>query len=322
MSDKELTNEKESDEKLSDDMESSVTEATTKVEEAVEETKEAAEEVAETVEEKVETSLETAGADAPDSSSDEVKAETVSASAADTSTGGKSQLWQVALVVAGLIAVFALTSSGLFKSGNGDDAPAGAVLADPVATVNGEPISLDSYNQQIQQAETVLAAIGGGAQNEDPAFQAELRQRILDDLVNAELLYQKAVEAGMLATEEQVEAEYQSTLEQVGGPESLETQLATIGLDNDGLRELLARQITIESYINENTTADEVEVPEEEIQEFYDASISGAPEGVPIPNLEEVRPQIEAQLSTEKASEVIQVFVDELRQDASIEVHI
>ena len=282
--------------------------------EASGEVKKAIEEVSSEVKETVEDAVENTTTKPTD---EELVVETTQA-AELKSPASKSQLWQVGLIVAGLVAVFALTTSGIIDlRGSGNEALTGNT--DPIALVNGEVITQGDYDQQFKQAEAVLNSLGGGAQTQDEVFMQELRGRIIDDLVNSELLHQKALEAGFAPTEDEIDAEFETTIEQVGGQEALEAQLATIGLDEDGLRDVITKQIAIEAFINENTDVEGVTVTDEEVQTLYDESTAEMDEEQK-PPLDIVRPQIEAQIQQEKTGEIIQAFVETLREDAEIEI--
>jgi hypothetical protein len=193
---------------------------------------------------------------------------------------------------------------------------------DAIARVNGTAITRTEYDQQYRQTMAVLNSMGGGEQLNDPMFATQLRESLVNDLVNAELLYQAAVAAGIEVSEEEVEAEYQATVMQVGGAEALATQLAVIGLNEASLRTLIRRQMVIEGHLDEELDFRNVAISESEIRQFYDDFVGGGnmPEGAEAPSLEDVSPQIEQQLAQERSTELVENYLVQLRESAEVEV--
>lgn len=236
-----------------------------------------------------------------------------------------AQMIGLALVVAGVIVVGALFATGVITlPGSSDNAAtplSGLSDDDPIAVVNGEEISKALYDQQYQQTEAMLSSMGGAEQLNDPAFKQELQDSLINDLVNAELLYQAAVGSGIAITDEDIQTEYTATETQVGGPEELANQLSVIGLDDASLRDLIRRQLTIEQHLDAELDYQNIEVSDEDVQAFYDEFVAaGAPEGSEVPTLDEVRPQIESQIAQDRSAELIDGYIATLRADADIEV--
>ncbi|NBD74372.1 hypothetical protein GVX82_05025 [Patescibacteria group bacterium] len=227
---------------------------------------------------------------------------------------------QVALVLAGLAVVTGLTVTGVMNldPSDGTQESASTASSEVIARVNGEPITQGEFDQQMQQAESFISSMGDADPAQVEQVRAQLEDSIVDDLINAELLYQEAVAQGFEAGPEAVEGEVQATQEQMGSAEQFSAQLATLGLTEEGFRDLIARQVTIDDYLSAEAGIDEIEVTEEEVQTFYDDAVANF-EGEP-PSLEEARPQIEQQLINEKSQEIVQALIEELRSEAEVEV--
>lgn len=304
MSDKELDQETQTTTDNPIDQNSEVETKTSKVEDDVE--------VSETPESNEEEATQESASASESESPDEPKE--VSEKKPSEETPKKSHLWQVLVILAGLALVTILTTTGIVNVQNNNSAST-LKAGEPVAKVNGVEISQGEYDQQLQQARMFLASVGG--QNQGEEFDEELKGRILDDLVNAEILYQQAVEGGFEASNEEVEAEFETTKAQIGDDALFEAQLSTIGLSTETLKDVLKKQLTIEAYIESETNPEGAEIPEEDIQALYDQFFEGQ-EGAP--SLEEVRPQIEAELKNQAAQEEISQLIDELRGDAQVEI--
>ncbi len=80
-----------------------------------------------------------------------------------------------------------------------ESAPAG----EPVATVNGVPITRASYDRALSRAQAISSV----------ADQAALRRQVLETLIEQELIAQAAPELGVTVTDEDVQAEMEALRE-------------------------------------------------------------------------------------------------------------
>lgn len=105
------------------------------------------------------------------------------------------------------------------------------------ATVNGDPITLEAFEREKANLEAALAEFGGDL-TED-----EIRQRVMDALVEELLLAQGAAEAGFLVTEEAVQARLDALALEAGGSDALAAWQEAHGYTARSFREALARAI-------------------------------------------------------------------------------
>lgn len=82
---------------------------------------------------------------------------------------------------------------------------------DAVATVNGVPILAEAYNRELARFEAGRAALGFEVSDE-----AAYRQQVLDLLIENELIRQAAVERGISISEEQIDVEVSSVVDEFG----------------------------------------------------------------------------------------------------------
>ncbi len=238
---------------------------------------------------------------------------------------GSMNVVVLSVLVAGAIIVGALFASGVITLPGEEVEETGPLsgmrASDSVATVNGEAVTVAMFNQQYKQTEAFITSMGGGSQFEDDAFKQELQESLVNDLVNAELLYQAANAAGVTVTSEEVDDEFESTKEQVGGQEVLTEQLEAVGLDEASLRDLIRRQMLIERHLDAELNYQNIEVADADVQAFYDEFVvAGEPEGVELPPLADIRDQIESQIAQERSSALIEGYIEQLRADADIEI--
>ncbi|OGG67171.1 hypothetical protein A2929_00310 [Candidatus Kaiserbacteria bacterium RIFCSPLOWO2_01_FULL_45_25] len=185
----------------------------------------------------------------------------------------------------------------------------------PVARVNGTPILMSdftsSYNQLLQMSTTQ------GVDVSDPAMVEKLRTQAIDTLVNAEVLRQAAIEAGMTATEEQIQTRYTEIQDGLGGAEALTARMAEFGVTEASLRRDIENEFLIQGLFDANVDSTNIVATEEELVALYDQA-GGAEAG--LPPMTEIKDQIEAQIIFDKEQKLISAFIEELRAKATIEV--
>ncbi|NHI16573.1 SurA [Microbacterium sp. CBS5P-1] len=196
-------------------------------------------------------------------------------------------------------------------------------VPDVVAVVNGDEIGIDefrtAYETRLQSA--ALSASSTGEEVDQEALKTETA----DLLVNNRLLTQAASDAGIEATDADVDDVLQGVADQAG----LEDVAAVIdafaeqGVDEDQVRQDAAAQFQIDGLIAQEA---EIEEPTEaELQAQYDALVEqaeAAESGSEIPAFEDVRDQLEEQTITQQQNAATQQLIDDLRADAEITVNL
>lgn len=228
----------------------------------------------------------------------------------DTPTGSSNQL-----KLSGLIVLVALVAAAgiWFALQNGS----GVARIDEdkvVASVNGVEITEGERQERLRQIDSAAAQQGRPALSSDPM----VRDQVLDELVNLQLLEQGARAQGLEVTQEEINDQL-ATLEGLfGGAEGFQQQVQALGLTEETLRTNIARELLITKYIEVTLPEDELATTEEEVRQVYDNFVA---QGEDAPSFEEVRAQIEQQLEQQKASLAVQELVTELRAEADVELH-
>ncbi|WMY77826.1 SurA N-terminal domain-containing protein [Citricoccus sp. I39-566] len=204
-------------------------------------------------------------------------------------------------------------------------------IPEVVATVNGQEISGEefttAYEGQFQQM-AMQSQMSGQEMNQD-----EMKKQLAESMVGTELLVQDAQEQGHEASEEDVNAFLEETAE-ASGVASVDELLATFeeqGFSEEQIRSDAEKQLML------NQTIEQLDIPEpsdEELKELYDSSIaaqseaqggqeggaegeSAAPE---TPSFEELKPQLEQQVSSQKENEALTQRIGELREGADVQI--
>ncbi|QQR64695.1 SurA N-terminal domain-containing protein [Candidatus Kaiserbacteria bacterium] len=182
-----------------------------------------------------------------------------------------------------------------------------------VATVNGTKI----YQPELDESINLLSqsAAAQGANISDPKTLEEIRTQALEVLISNTLMTAAAKKEGVTVSDADVQKQFDDLLAQFGTQEELTAKMAEVGLTEEKLRKNISDRILAERYIEAVTDIETVAVTEEEVAEFIKTITAN---GTELPPLDEIRPQIEAQLAGEKQQKIITELVEKLRADADV----
>lgn len=181
-----------------------------------------------------------------------------------------------------------------------------------LAVVDEDPI-LESEVAQV----AALRMVTAGPEESERA----LHRRILDQLVEQRLRFHEIdsfgfVELPTVAVEEGL-AEIRGRF---GSESQFSQRLAELDLETDSLRQLVARQLMVLTYVDERL-GPRVFVDLEDIRAYYDTTL--LPEmkarNATAPPLSEVREQIRDILKEQRLNEEIERWTEELRNEADVE---
>lgn len=194
-----------------------------------------------------------------------------------------------------------------------EGASAEAAVVDRIlAVVDEDPILRSEVDQLIG-----LGLVERG--EEEP--EEEYRQRVLARLIDQRLRFHEIDRFGFAELPiKEVERQYRSLRDGLGGTSEVTERLAELGLDETGLKQLVARQIMVVTYVEERL-GPRVFVGIDDITAYYDDVL--APEmaatGQPLPPIEEVREQIREVVKQQRLNEEIDRWTEELRRKADVE---
>lgn len=229
------------------------------------------------------------------------------------------------LFLGGFVLIAALAAGYWFTTQ--DNAPAdGAAIeieeveaGQVVAVVNGTELYGKDLNPQI----ALIGAQGGVTDPSvlSPEAYVALRSQALDAIVNTTLLAQAAETAGITVTDEEISAQFNVMVDNIGGIEAAEARLEQLGVTFDEFKGTLRNDLLLQGYLEANNDFD-VTVTEEEVQATYDSLVSTANVADPsqIPPFAEVQFQIQQQLQFQKQQQVIGSLLEELRANAEVEL--
>ena len=139
------------------------------------------------------------------------------------------------------------------------------VQTGPVATVNGVKITRETYNGELDSLKKRFSMFGG---NLPEAQMAKFKQRIIDRLVEEELIKQKLdtekVEVPEAAIQKELD-EYKGRVP--GGADRFEEFLKKTGKTIDDLKVDIKKRLALKTFLNKEKALD---VTDEECQKYFD----------------------------------------------------
>jgi hypothetical protein len=200
-------------------------------------------------------------------------------------------------------------STGIFMPANGIS-PNGTV-----ATINGTKIKGAELSTSINQISTNASL--QGVDINDPEVQKNIREQAVEMLVNTELLRQEAGKREIVITDEDVTARIAALVTEVGSQELLDERMTALGIDNDTLRRDVRSELLIQRLLDQVFDDSNITITDAEIQAVYDNAKSTEEN---LPELSEVRDQIETNLRGNKEQQILDSLLTDLREAATIEM--
>lgn len=215
-----------------------------------------------------------------------------------------------------LVLALLAASPSLAQGPNRDGSPEGGApalqLRDRiVAVVDEDPILASDIDRAITL---------GLAERREGESERAFRRRVLDSLIVERIRLHEVSRFGIeRAPVEAIEAQVEVIRARFSSDEELRTRLAEVGLDLEGLRQLVARQLAVWAYFEE-FLGPRIFVDLEEIREYYEGTLVPAleAEGSPVPPIEDVREEIRQLLRERRLNEAIEARTEELRREADV----
>lgn len=180
------------------------------------------------------------------------------------------------------LALFASAALASPQSSQAPQAPAPTQAPQPAqaeaTTAPTAPAEFPDVVARVNGTEITKKALLGRAEalrNQMPAFEAgpDFYQRVLDDMVSGELLYQSVEKKGLAPTDAEVEAELTGQRQRFGGEEQFQKALAAQDITLEELRLELKKEIGIQKMIEQDFIP-AITVSDEDKRKFYEENSS------------------------------------------------
>jgi peptidyl-prolyl cis-trans isomerase C len=138
-------------------------------------------------------------------------------------------------------------------------------IPDPVATVNGSPISLSDFKWEMKNA------VAKGLNPDEAGEQGEnsFRSRVLEELIGRELLYQESVKAGVSIDDASVKERLDNLKGRFPDEDVFKKAMEDMNMTEESLERHIQRGMSINKYVDE-AFVQKAEVSENAVEKFYD----------------------------------------------------
>lgn len=211
------------------------------------------------------------------------------------------------------------------KNGPGPMGPQDEVAA----KVNEEEIPMLKFQVYLEQEKAYYSQKGFDFENNEKDLN-NLKQGIIDRLINTTLILQAARKSGYEPAEEEVEASFEELMAQLGDEQELDKLLQRYRYTEEDLREEIRNELLLIDYLDQLSAG--LSVSKTEIEEAYieqkrrfEESAdppAGAERAHAFPPLDLVKEEIREQLLEEKRQQETLNKVKQLRQKSKIEVFV
>lgn len=152
---------------------------------------------------------------------------------------------------------------------------------------------------------------------------AQFRRRVLNDLIEQRLQFHEIDRFGFQQVPvDEIEKRVAAIRARFPDDASFQKALKEVGLDLKGLRQLVARQLLVLTYVNERL-GPRVFVNPDEISRYYRDTLTPEMQkrGQPAPPLDNVRDDIRETLKQQKTTQEIASWTQELRNRADVVIY-
>jgi peptidyl-prolyl cis-trans isomerase C len=132
------------------------------------------------------------------------------------------------------------------------------------AMVNGKPIATQDFEWELGIYERRMKAQGNPA-----AIDDKVRAEVLDDMINRELIYQKATQAGITVTDQWKQEEMAAFKMRFSDPKQYADMLAQMNITEERLTQQFARQQVIREFIGKEIVP-KVNISDKDAKDYYD----------------------------------------------------
>lgn len=137
-------------------------------------------------------------------------------------------------------------------------------------------------------------------------------QAVLEEMINEEILLQEGKNQGIEVKQEEVDKEFASLKERVGGDEALKTALVQYGLSQDDLIRQIKLRLVQKGLADKLFT---IEVTDEEVKEYFTDNAAMYKDK----KLDDVKESIKEELKTQKQQQQFTAWFEETKNKAQVQ---
>lgn len=134
------------------------------------------------------------------------------------------------------------------------------------AVVNGTAIPMSAFEKELGATMQRMATSG---QPMDDKQKAQIKKKVLNDLINRHLLWQASKAKGIEADQAEIDKQMAQLKQRFPEAGKFQEVLDQMGLSEADLRQQMAEQMVIQEFVTQEIV-DKIEIPEAEIKTYYE----------------------------------------------------
>jgi peptidyl-prolyl cis-trans isomerase C len=170
------------------------------------------------------------------------------------------QLWQTAVAAAFVCGIMLMPLMAVGDAAKDEKAPANA------AVVNGKEIAYKDFEWEL---DLYIRRLQSQGMQIPEHLQVQVRQEVLDDLVNRELIFQESAKQGITIKPEQVDQELAAIKQRYPEQKQFDAILESMQMTEEKLKRQIAQRSAITALI-EAEIVSKVAIGDKEVKSFYD----------------------------------------------------
>ena len=196
---------------------------------------------------------------------------------------------------------------------------------DKVAIVNGESLDLAVYTQQLEQTKVAYKQQQGFDLDAEANKEAlkQVEKMLLDEMIDHTLLLQYANKEETKPTTDDIQEQVTIIKSQFSDEAQFEEALKASGLSLADLEKEISDLLIIDQYLTKAIPDEKITVSEEEVSSYYDDYTKQFDQSQAIetlPDLEELKPQIEVFLKEQKFLQAKNDLLETLKDNSEIKI--
>lgn len=140
-------------------------------------------------------------------------------------------------------------------------------MKDDIAIVNGVALSRTGFNDEVARYQQQMRMSG---QQMNPEDVQAVKERVLESMVDHELLKQEAAKLGIKASEDETNAQINKLKQRFPNEQEFKNTLQKMNLTETQLHTQIQQDLSIRKMIDQQI-ASKVSIPAPEVKEFYDS---------------------------------------------------
>lgn len=198
---------------------------------------------------------------------------------------------------------------------------AGCSNKDVAASVNGESISMELFNQRVEEAKKNFMMQGLDFTSEEgKEFELSIKERVLDVMIEELLIIQQARAEGVLPSEEDIDKEIELIKTHYPTEEDYKNALKELNINEKDLRQAILAEYAMDN-LYQKITEDVKEINSEQAREYYQQNkmIFSSPEKLEVRHIlffvnDGDMPQIPVIRSDDEAKRLAEQAINKINQ--------